>query len=159
MISEYLSDIVLPTVQEYLDDVQNRRKCFLACAATYHVVDRIAADKSYGFRKPQNASTYLKSKCSSFPLIEDVAVCFKHIRRGDGAWVKLTDNLVISRPAASWDEGEWDLSRWGDELGGIEALGATASVDVTKALYETVQFLCAEYEPTLKLGIKQSPGL
>lgn len=47
---QYMTEIVLPTLEEYVADTSSRRKAYLACMVTYHMADYL---KAAGVRDPQ----------------------------------------------------------------------------------------------------------
>jgi hypothetical protein len=76
--AEYMSQIVLPTVDEYLATTGDRRRAYLACIATYHVRDYLARaeDVSVG-----EIERNMRGVCAnSFDVVEGICNGSKHYR-------------------------------------------------------------------------------
>jgi hypothetical protein len=138
--SEFATEIVVPTVREFRDDRRSRRRAYLACMVTYHLKDYLqksdvdveAAMKTFGGSR-------------AFEVVRAVCTAAKHkVFAGD----KHPDNIPFSagddydRPPATWDEAVWDLSRWGDAVGGREIAQNLGGLD----LYECVKTVLKTYE-------------
>jgi hypothetical protein len=75
-----------------------------------------------------------------FALVDQVAHAFKHVVTGArGSSDRLNAEEVISRPAAYWGSGVWDLSSWSDPIGGV-TLDSDRSVDVLATVKRAVEF-------------------
>jgi len=144
-VADYISDIVEPTIQEYLDEVLDRRRCFLACLAAYHVIDRIAEAKLWDCKSAAQAALALKKKCPAFGIVEDVALALKHTKAGGSDRVRLRESDVTERPPGNWDVAVWDVSRWDDPTGGHEARRSSGSDDVTAAIQDVLRFLVQNF--------------
>src|SRR5258708_5939204 len=76
-LARYLRLIVEPTVDEFKRNPTSIRHAFLACAATYHAIDRVSHP-----RRPGN----LRKKWGenlAFRMIDIVAHDFKHVKSND----------------------------------------------------------------------------
>lgn len=77
---QYLKLIVEPTVQEFQRNPFSLRHCYLACAATYHAIDR-AAEMSK--KRPATLRQLWGRRSMEFKLVDIVAHDFKHIHASD----------------------------------------------------------------------------
>lgn len=128
----YLEEVVAPTILEYTNDVTSVRRGFLACVATFHTVDYLAAPN-----RPGNLRKQLRDGSPSFALIDEIAHAFKHVvssKTGLGV------QAVISRPPMIWGQAKWDLSRWDDEQGGV-TLDDDREIDLLAELNSAHEFL------------------
>ena len=131
--SDYLDQIVEPTLAEYEREPTSVRRGFLACVAVFHTVDYLAHPKS-----PSTLRQSFRKQSSAFALIDRIAHAFKHVETGKASALRASD--VISRPPAIWDKGTWDLSRWDDPIGGA-TLDQQREMDLLSELKSAVQFL------------------
>jgi hypothetical protein len=83
--AEYMSQVVLPTVDEYLEATGDRRRAYLACIATYHVRDYLArADAVSNSKREIERSTReierkMRGVCAnSFEVVEGICNGSKH---------------------------------------------------------------------------------
>lgn len=134
----YLDQIVVPTIKEYATNITSVRHALLACLATFHTVDYLAAPK-----RPGNLRKELGEECPSFALIDEIAHAFKHVSSSKSG---LTVDGVISRPPAAWGTATWGLSRWGDAFGGV-TLNANRDVDLLAELNTALSFLRSQLAP------------
>ena len=77
--AEYMSQVVLPTVDEFLAATGGRRLAYLACIATYHVRDYLARAEAVSLgeieRKMRGAPA---NSFYSFDVIEGICNGSKH---------------------------------------------------------------------------------
>jgi len=78
------------------------------------------------------------NESADFKRVDDVAHAFKHVQNRKPQMTSNSD--VISRPPAAWDEGVWDLSRWGDSAGGV-TLDTDRDVDLLEVVKSASSFL------------------
>ena len=76
----YLKVIVEPTVEEFKRNPFSLRHCFLACATTYHSIDRAA--EIIG-KQPKHLRQVWGRESMEFKLVDIVAHDFKHIHASD----------------------------------------------------------------------------
>jgi hypothetical protein len=117
--AEYATEIVLPTVHEYLDARGDRRRAYLACIAVYHITDYVARAEKM---KVGDVSAAMKGLCKlAFETVQGVRHGSKHCGNieskskdkfpftpGDESYVPL---FAWDEPGATWDQDEarWDV--------------------------------------------------
>jgi hypothetical protein len=112
--SEYVSAIVLPTVDEYLGATGDLRRAILACVVTYHVRDYLAAASVCSL---EEVDRRIKALCGAFSLdvVEGVCNGSKHVRnkRGDFKFTpgdeKPISVFALDVAGPGLDEGRWDF--------------------------------------------------
>jgi hypothetical protein len=112
--SEYVSGIVLPTVDEYLAATGDLRRATLACVVTYHIRDYLA---EVGVCSRTEVDRRVKARCAfSFDVVEGVCLGSKHVRNTERGAFKfaLGDEKPVSIAAwdgsgAGWDEARLDI--------------------------------------------------
>jgi hypothetical protein len=111
--AEYVSAIVLPTVDEYLAATGDLRRAILACVVTYHVRDYLAAGS--GCSKSEVDRRIRALTAFSFDVVEGVCNGSKHVRNTQGDF-KFTPGdeksipvAAFDVPGAGWDQGRWDI--------------------------------------------------
>jgi hypothetical protein len=110
--SEYVSEIVLPTVDEYLAATGDLRRAILACVVTYHVRDYLAA--ASGCSKGE-VDRRIGALCAfAFDVVDGVCNGSKHFRNTERGDFKFTPGDEKSIPVAAWDVpgAGWDMARW-----------------------------------------------
>jgi hypothetical protein len=118
---QFADEIVDPTIAEFESDPRSTRRAFLACVATFHMIDYIMHPAHAGARREE-----FRRESSAFATVDRVAHAFKHVTTGDPRHptIKpLVYDQVIERPPMYWDVFVWDLSRWDDEVGGVTIAG------------------------------------
>src|ERR1700722_10299747 len=95
--SEYVSVIVLPTIDEYLAATGDLRRAILACGVTYHVRDYlVAAGSSCSMGEVDRR---IKALCAfSFDVVEGVCLGSKHVRNTKQGDFKFTPGDEKSIP-------------------------------------------------------------
>jgi hypothetical protein len=117
----YLDEIVGPTIEDFRKEPTSRRRAFLACVALFHTVDYLAAQR--GSPNSKNLRKQLRKGNPDFAIVDRMAHAFKHSKSGSAASPDnkpLRAQEVFSRPPAFWGVAQWDISRWGDTVGGVE---------------------------------------
>lgn len=113
--SEYVSEIVLPTVDEYLTATGDLRRAILACVVTYHVRDYLAA--AIGC-ETWEVNLRIKALCGAFSLdvVEGVCNGSKHVRNTKHGDFKFTPGdekpisvFALDVAGSGLDEGRWDF--------------------------------------------------
>lgn len=79
-LTHYLKLIVEPTVEEFQQNPFSLRHCYLACAATYHSIDRAAEMAN---KRPRALRQVWARRSMEFKLVDIVAHDFKHIHASD----------------------------------------------------------------------------
>lgn len=79
-LTRYLKLIVEPTVEEFQRNPFSLRHCYLACAATFHSIDRAA---EMARKNPKGLRQVWGRQSMEFKLVDIVAHDFKHIHASD----------------------------------------------------------------------------
>jgi hypothetical protein len=128
--AEYVSKIVLPTVEEYLAAMDDPRRAMLACIATYHVRDYLA--QALGERVGA-IDQRLQNVCGHFfDVIEGMCNGSKHGGNSRGNF-HFTPGDEERIPATGYGVGGgWGSFRWGGAPGLVVA--HRASSDLSRLL-------------------------
>lgn len=110
----YIERFVEPTIRDFEANPTSVRHAFLACVVTFHAIDYLAHP-----RASSGARQKARNRSPDFKLVDLIADAFKHAYTGRRDAPDLSQRDVISRPAARYGEAVWDLSRWGDDAGGV----------------------------------------
>jgi hypothetical protein len=118
--SEYVSKIVLPTVDEYLAATGDLRRAILACGVTYHVRDYLLAAGS-GCSLGE-VDRRVEAVCAfSFDVVEGVCLGSKHVRNTDRGRFKFTPGKEEKRiPGFALDELGSGLDEARFDIPGLE---------------------------------------
>jgi hypothetical protein len=110
---EYVSEIVLPTVDEYLAATGDLRRAILARGVTYHVRDYLAAASGCSMGEVDRR---IRALCAfSFDVVEGICNGSKHVRntRGDFKFTpgdeKPIPVFALDVVGAGFDEGRFDI--------------------------------------------------
>jgi hypothetical protein len=128
--SEYVSKIVLPTVDEYLAATGDLRRAILACGVTYHVRDYLAA--ASGCSKGE-VDRRIKAICAfSFDVVDGVCNGSKHVRNTDRGDFKFSPGDEKSVPAFAFDVpgSGWGEARWDKPGLEVEHQGRREFIDI-----------------------------
>jgi hypothetical protein len=119
--AEYMSQIVLPTVDEYLAATGDRRRAYLACIATYHVRDYLtraegAVSKHEIERSNREIERKMRGACAhSFDVVEGICNGSKHCgnSRDDFLFAPGAEEAVpvfaFDVPGSGWGVSRWDM--------------------------------------------------
>jgi hypothetical protein len=124
--SEYVSEIVLPTVDEYLAATGDLRRAILACVVTYHVRDYLAA--ASGCRMGEVDRRIKALSAFSFDVVEGVCNGSKHVRNGQGDF-NFSPGDEKSIPVFAFDVRGRDEARWDIPGLEVEQQGRRAFID------------------------------
>jgi hypothetical protein len=102
---QFADEIVEPTIIEFEKEPWLRRRAFLACVVTNHLVDYI----------PGSSRQKYRCECPAFAAVERSANAFKH--KSTCGRRPLRAEQVFSRPPARAGEMRAGLSRFGDTEG------------------------------------------
>jgi hypothetical protein len=75
---QYIAEIVEPTFAELERNPASKRHAFLACATTYHAIDRVSYPK-----RPGNLRKRWGEQSREFLMVDLVTHHFKHVRNDD----------------------------------------------------------------------------
>jgi hypothetical protein len=117
--AEYMSQIVLPTVDEYLAATGDRRRAYLACIATYHVRDYLtraegAVSKLEIDRSNREIKRKMRDACAnSFDVVEGICNGSKHCGNDHGGFL-FAPGAERAIPAFDFDvpDSGFDASRF-----------------------------------------------
>jgi hypothetical protein len=146
-LTNYLDEIVEPTIKDFAEHPTSVRHAFLACVATFHSVDYLAYD---GLRRTPrkgrvgNLKKTFGKESPEFHRIDQIAHAFKHVV-SDGT-TRVSAAEVISRPPAMAGVMVAGLSMVGDTVGGV-TLGSDHGVDLLNILRRAVEFLRTQTGP------------
>lgn len=108
-----MTEVVLPTVDEYLLARADLRRAVLACIVVWQVRDYLKQALGLGLG---DVDTKMKTLCeSSFDVIEGIANGSKHFRNNRGAFhftpgdERRVPVAAFDVPGAGWDQGRWDV--------------------------------------------------
>src|SRR5438105_1748710 len=105
--TDYMNQIVVPTLREFRDDRRARRLAYLACIATFHLKDHL---KKAG---EQGIETAMRASCGvAFDVVRGVCNATKHVETDGSHAVVFRVGEDTDRPPAIWGEAVWDVSRW-----------------------------------------------
>jgi hypothetical protein len=135
---DYMDQIVDPTIADFEANPTSRHCAFLACVAAFHTVDYIAQPgPSKNMRQTFRNNT-------DFAAVDRVAHAFKHVEtsgspRAVPPQMKADD--AIERPPALWVVGVYDVSRYDDATGGVQAPTAITPDDLLVVVMRAAAFL------------------
>jgi hypothetical protein len=116
--SKYVSEIVLPTVDEYLAATGDLRRAIPACGVTYHVRDYLAEADICSMTEVDRR---IKALCGfSFDVVEGVCLGSKHVRNTVRGAFKFTPGDEKSIPAFALDEAGSGLDEARFDIPGLE---------------------------------------
>jgi hypothetical protein len=112
--SEYVSEIVMPTVDEFLATTGDLRRAILACVVTHHVRDYLALASGCG---TWEVDRRIKALCAfSFDVVEGVCNGSKHVRNTKHGDFKFTPGdekpipiFAFDVAGSGWGEARWDI--------------------------------------------------
>jgi hypothetical protein len=134
----FADEIVEPTIADFEREPRSPRRAFLACVATFHMIDYIAHPAT-----PSQRRGAFRRQSQAFAVVDRVAHAFKHVATGhpsDQTLQPLTSDQVIERPPAFWGVAVWGLSRWDDAIGGVTIHGEHGH-DLLEDVKEAAAFL------------------
>ncbi len=135
--SEYMTEIVVPTLREFRDDRRSRQRAYLACIAVFHVKDHL---KKAGEKAVEAA---VRASCSvAFDVMRGVCNGTKHVETDGSHAIAFRAGADTDRPPAVWGEAVWDVSRWDDLVGGREVHHGGDRLDV----YECAKTVVVAYQ-------------
>lgn len=110
----YFSEIVLPTVREFLADRGDRRRAYLACIAAFHLCDYVSEAEGEKLKKVQDA---VRLACEpSFLVLQGVCNGSKHgapSKRGFKFTAGSERDVPVfgfDMPGAGYDQGRYDVA-------------------------------------------------
>jgi hypothetical protein len=128
---QYADEIVDPTITEFEREPWSRRRAFLACVATFHLMDYIPEKP----REEKRREKY-RRECPAFAAVDRYAHAFKHARTGHDnprSPIRLLKaGQIFGRPPGTAGAMETGLSLVGDATGGVSVAGE----DVRDLLYD-----------------------
>jgi hypothetical protein len=135
--AEYASEIIAPTVREFGDSMDDRRRGIIACIVTYSLTDYLTKAGA------GEVWTRAREVCADeFDIVQGVCNGSKHCGTRADARHAFKPGDATKRPAAVWDDAEWDRSLWDDEHGAVEVEHNGKTFDLyscVKVVLETFQ--------------------
>jgi hypothetical protein len=113
---QFADEIVDPTITDFEREPSSRRRAFLACVATFHLVDYI----------PKKPRERYRRECPAFAAVDRYANAFKHSETGDlrNPLIKpLKAGQIFERPPAFCGVMRTGASFLGDKIGGVSVAG------------------------------------
>jgi hypothetical protein len=112
---QYADEVMDPTIAEFENEPRSRRRAFIACLVTFHLIDYIDAQRRKELRQE------FRGDCPAFAVVDRVTHAFKHVTTGhpQSPIQPLAAGQVIERPPATRGQAVWDLSLWDDAVGGV----------------------------------------
>src|SRR5262245_48634145 len=134
--AEYATTIVIPTISEFQANRRDPRCAYLACMATYHLYDHLkAAGHRDAWAKMRTA------RPTEFEVLQAVCNGTKHSRDTKTS-IGFAPGDERDRRPAIWGEAIWDVSRFDDEIGGLEIQHNGKYLD----LFDCVMAVVAAYK-------------
>ena len=133
--SEYASEIIAPTVREFADSRDDRRRAIIACIVTYSLAEYL--------RKAGAKQAWARTRkicADEADIVQGVCNGSKHCGPDRKTRYPFAPSDATKRPAAVWGDAEWDRSLWGDEHGAVEVEPNGKTFDLylcVKAVLET----------------------
>ena len=112
---QFAEEIVTPTIDEFEKEPRSRRGAFLACVATFYLIDYIGKQRLKDFRR----------ECPAFVAVERYAHALKHTKTGhrNSLVQPLAAEQIVDRPPGFLGKMVLGLSRLGDTTGGVTVAG------------------------------------
>ena len=135
---QYMDEIVDPTISEFAANRASRRHAFLACVVTFHTIDYFMYPE-----KPGNQRKSFRNESWDFAQVDRVAHAFKHVQSGhDKSQDRPSLNVddIRRRPPGAIGEFEIEVSRIGDEIGGVTLL-KNLDVDLLDVVKNAAEYL------------------
>lgn len=115
--AQYLDTITLPTVAEFLDDLGNPRRAYLACMVTAHLVDQVTRSQKVGKEQVREAISALGGyRREALEIVEGICNGTKHAGTGRDAAFPFAPGHEMRRHAfefdvdgRGFDEADWDI--------------------------------------------------
>jgi hypothetical protein len=139
-----MTEIVEPTISDFEANPTSVRHAFLACVVTFHSLDYLTHPE-----RPASHRQWFRQASPEFAMIDRIAHAFKHVQTGHdkSALVQpLKAEDVIERPPAIWGKAVWELSRWGDSIGGV-TIKNDHERDLLEIVKRAAEFVRASVKP------------
>ena len=143
--AEYATEIVIPTVREFRDDPQSRRRAYMACMVTYHIGDYLVKAGVPKTRIPPA----MRASGGGFDVVQAICNATKHSGHGHPHAVPFSPGDDYDRPPAVWDEAVFDVTIWDDAMGGREISVAGSGVDIYRSICATLAAFKINFPPHL----------
>jgi hypothetical protein len=133
--SDYVTNIVEPTIDEFEAEPTSVRRAYQACVVTWHFADCVREATSLELRKIRDD---LESSCATFYMIGALANLSKHFRLDPRRnRVLISDSDVHVGPGAAFSDGTYwsDGTSWADSPDVVRATKGGHPVDVLHCLH------------------------
>ena len=141
---QFADEIVEPTITDFEREPSSRRRAFLACAATFHLIDYLALPA-----KPRTLRQKYQLECRAFAAVDRYTHTFKHGKTGhpdDPLIQPLKPEQVFERPAGRAGVMRAGVSRLGDTTGGVSVAGEDVP-DLLDDVKKAATFLRSKLPP------------
>jgi hypothetical protein len=138
---DYIREIVLPTVLEFMEKPRSRRHAYLTCMALFHVKDHLHEAGEVSIEDKMRAATG-----KAFDVVRAVCNGTKHVATDASHLIQFRAGDDFDRPPARSSEMEAGISRLGDPVGGRE-IGHDPSkrADIYQACRTTLTAFCTVF--------------
>jgi len=137
---QFADEIVDPTIAEFEREPSSRRRAFLACVATFHLIDYIDKTQLEKFRR----------ECPAFKAVDRYAQTFKHGETGKASGKsrrkRLEAKQVYERPPGRAGEMQVGISHLGDTTGAVRVAGEDVP-DLLDDVKKAAAFLRSKLPP------------
>src|SRR5690242_13188160 len=121
MVDRYRTEIMMPTVKEFLEDPGDRRRAFLAAITVSHLADYIFEGRIQLRGSLTEVDKYLKwltTKCWQWGLVRDIGDASRHCRltRRTSAVIKDQSFVQPQRSSITTEKGQRLITEGGDYI-------------------------------------------
>ena len=139
---QYWQEVVSPTVEEYRTDPTSLRRSILSAITIVHFADNLIFNgintvQGKTFAAARQFFDLITVDCPEAGQLYSLAIVGKHMKQGSNPSPRHTIEDVFKRPPAVLGQAVWGISRWGDEIGGVEF----AKNDALRLVEATTAFL------------------
>jgi hypothetical protein len=139
--SEYVNEIVVPTIKEFRDNRTSRRHAYLACIVIFHIKEHL---RVFG---ETNIDVVMKSK--AFDSVRSICNGTKHVVTDASHNIRFESGTDYVRPPAFCNVMICGLSYLGDTKGGREIFDGRARIDLYGACREALQMFKLKFPTVL----------
>ena len=141
--TEYINEIVEPTIREFHDERRCRRRAYLACIVTYHITDYLENVLEKAGEDKQQVRRKMKEACpDAFESVRSICNGTKHVETDKRHVIPFKAGSDWDRPQCMAGIGQVGISRCGDADGGREVQAGDRSLD----LYGCVKTLALAFQ-------------
>lgn len=115
--SDFMNEIVVPTLREFRDERRSRRRAYLACIAVFHLKNHLKKAGESGIEAAMRAASGV-----AFDVVRGVCNGTKHVETDGTHSVGFRAGADSDRPPAILGELVLNVSQLDDVVGGREVL-------------------------------------